>query len=88
MISSRQHPDNVGSCDGTGIYTPVKVENRPGLAAISRRVGTHGRFKATMLARLSDAGLPALAGLTTREDDDFTVALIDAWATVADVLTF
>jgi predicted phage baseplate assembly protein len=88
MTSSRQHPNNCDCCEGTGIYTPVKVENRPGLAAVSRRVGTHGRFKATMLARLSDAGLPALAGLTTREDDDFTIALIDAWATVADVLTF
>ena len=30
----------------------------------------------------------ALRGLTTRADDDFTIALIDAWAVVSDVLTF
>jgi hypothetical protein len=41
-----------------------------------------------MLARLSAADLPALAALRTRENDDFSVALFDAWATVADVLTF
>ena len=28
------------------------------------------------------------ARLRTRDDDDFTIALLDAWATVADVLTF
>src|SRR5262249_6977551 len=30
----------------------------------------------------------ALQGLTTRDDDDFSIALLDAWATVDDVLTF
>jgi hypothetical protein len=41
-----------------------------------------------MLARLSASDLPALRGLLTREDDDFSVALLDGWALVADVLTF
>ena len=41
-----------------------------------------------MLARLSAPEHPALARLSTRDDDDFTIALLDAWATVADVLTF
>src|ERR687885_714349 len=31
---------------------------------------------------------PAQNDLKTREDDDFSIALLDAWATVADVLTF
>jgi hypothetical protein len=68
--------------------TPAEVYNRPGLSGISYRTGTHAAFKRSMLARLSDARLPALRGLNTREDDDFSIALIDAWATVADVLSF
>ena len=35
---------------------------------------------------LSDAALPALAGLRTREDDDPAMALLDAWAVAADVI--
>ena len=31
---------------------------------------------------------PLLAGLTTRDTDDPSIALVDAWATVLDVLTF
>jgi hypothetical protein len=77
-----------GCCQGRTAATPAGVSNRPGLSAIAYRVGTHSRFKASMLARLSSADLPALAHLRTRDDDDFTIALLDAWATVADVLTF
>jgi len=80
--------DECGCCEGLAVATPVEVYNRPGLSAIAYRVGTHARFKKSMLARLSDSRLPALRGLNTRDDDDFTVALLDAWATVADVLTF
>jgi hypothetical protein len=66
--------------------TPATVENRPGLSALAFRAGTHGRFKGSMLARLST--LPHLRELTTRDDDDPTIALLDAWAAVLDVLTF
>ena len=62
--------------------------NRPGLPAIAYRVGTHSRFKQAMLAQISSARWPMLAGLRTRDDDDYTIALVDAWATVSDVLTF
>src|SRR5258705_11069043 len=41
-----------------------------------------------MLAALSDSTLLALHALRTRESDDFSIALLDGWATVADVLTF
>jgi predicted phage baseplate assembly protein len=64
------------------------VTNRPGLSAIAYRVGTHAQFRETLLARLSGSGQPALSGLTTRDNDDFSIALLDAWATVGDVLTF
>lgn len=68
--------------------TPIEVTNRPGLSAIGYRVGTHGAFKASMLARLSASGGSALQALRTRRDDDFSIGLIDAWATVLDILTF
>lgn len=41
-----------------------------------------------MLARLSSSDYPALSKLKTRDDDDFTVAFLDATAIVLDVLTF
>ena len=41
-----------------------------------------------MLAALSKADLPALKNLRTRADDDFTIALLDGAAVMADVLTF
>jgi len=41
-----------------------------------------------MLARLSSSDYPALATLKTRDDDDFTVAFLDATAMVLDILTF
>ena len=41
-----------------------------------------------MLATLSSAEFPALKELRTRSDDDFAIALLDAVASVADVLTF
>ena len=77
-----------GCCDSISIETPSRVYNRPGLTALAYRVGTHAQFKQTLEARLSGSGRSALNGLNTREDDDFTIALLDAWATVADVLTF
>lgn len=75
-----------GCCRGLSVQTPVKVFNRPGQKTLSRRVGTHGQFKQSMLSRLS--AMPEMRGLTTREDDDFAMALLDSWATVADLLTF
>src|SRR5215213_2150650 len=41
-----------------------------------------------MQARLSSQAFRVLAGLTTREPADTSLALLDAWAVVADVLTF
>ncbi|HWS90085.1 MAG TPA: putative baseplate assembly protein [Pyrinomonadaceae bacterium] len=81
-------PADCGCCEGLAPATPAEVENRPGLSAVAYRAGTHPQFKQTMVARLSDAGRPALQRLNTRDDDDFSLALLDAWATVADVLTF
>ena len=70
--------------------------NQPGLPRLSYRLGTHDAFLRRMLARLPGARIPdgphrdarPLAPLKTRDPADLSLALLDAWATVADVLTF
>jgi hypothetical protein len=75
-----------GCCAGVAESTPATISNLPGLSALAYRVGTHARFKQTMLVHLSQH--TELRALTTREDDDPTIALVDAWASALDVLTF
>jgi len=77
-----------GCCEGISAETPLQLQNRPGLSAIAYRVGTHSTFRETLHARLSGSGQPALNGLSTRDNNDFSIALLDAWAMVGDVLTF
>jgi hypothetical protein len=88
--------DACGCCE-VGPEEP-SVSNRPGLTAVAYRIGTHPDFLRRMLAALpaapyphdpSDANRPRpLESLTTRSTDDPSIALLDAWATVADVLAF
>jgi len=93
--------EHCGCCDGAQPLTPASVSNRPGLASLAYRVGTHGQFLSSMKARLSTVGVVApgadgqtpetfrpLQGLTTRDAADPAIAMLDAWATVADVLSF
>lgn len=75
-------------CEGPDVLTPLTTANRPGLSALRYRVGTHATFFETMQARLSGDEFPELAALKTRERNDPSLALLDSWATVADVLTF
>lgn len=75
-------------CSGIRRTTPVPLANRPGLAEIAYRTGTWASFRDGMIAGLTRADRPALAGLTTRDPGDLSLALIDAWAAAADVLTF
>jgi hypothetical protein len=77
-----------GCCNGITQQTPVAIVNRPALPAITYRVGTYASFLASMEAALSGSTLPALAGLRTRSSSDFSIALLDAWAEVLDILTF
>jgi hypothetical protein len=81
-------PAACGCCQGVEILTPLATVNRPGLPALSYRIGTHATFLETMKARLSSRDYPSLARLTSREADDPTIALLDAWAIIGDVLTF
>jgi hypothetical protein len=78
--------DTCGCCEGARDLTPADLYNPPGLTALAYRAGTHASFKETMKAAL--AGRGPLRRLTTRADDDPAIALIDAWATTLDVLTF
>jgi uncharacterized phage protein gp47/JayE len=77
-----------GCCSGVTQRTPLEVANRPGLSAIAYRVGVHGDFLASLLAGLTHPERPRLAQLGTRDRDDFSIALLDAWAVAADVLAF
>lgn len=80
-----------GDC-GCADCGPASPSARPspgsGLDALSFRIGTHGQFLRALLTRLSSSGAGPLNGLRTRDLADPTVALLDAWATLADVLTF
>ncbi|MDB6158429.1 MAG: hypothetical protein JWO04_2135 [Gammaproteobacteria bacterium] len=83
-----------GCCEGLPELAPVS--NDPGLPTLRYRVDTQPGFHARMLDSLplkptndSQPNSPRpLAKLLSRSSDDPTVALIDASACVADVLTF
>jgi predicted phage baseplate assembly protein len=75
-------------CSGPKILTPLPTANRPGLGALVYRAGTWATFLQTMQARLTSHDHPELAGLTTRDQADPSIALLDAWAVLGDVLTF
>ena len=92
--------DSCGCCQGIEQSTPMVTANRPGLDALSYRIGVHGSFLESMKASLAsmcineegecddENGKYPLQQLTTRDSDDPAIALLDAWATVGDVLTF
>ena len=77
-----------GCCEGVDVLTPGSTANRPGLPMLAYRVGTHGSFLDSMLARLSSREFPELAALRTRHSKDLSIAVLDSWAIVADILTF
>jgi hypothetical protein len=93
--------ETCGCCEGIQVVTPMTTANRPGLNSLSYRIGTHGAFLESMKARLSTMSVTVTASdgqtrqtfrplqsLTTRDPGDFSITLLDGWATVADVLTF
>jgi len=78
--------DTCGCCKGLTPLTPQSSANLPGLSSLSYRVGTHSRFKATMLTNLTERR--GLGQLTSRDNNDPSIALLDASAVMLDVLTF
>lgn len=81
-------PQLCGCCAGVQAETPEVITNRPALSAISYRIGRYVTFYASMLAALSGSDLPALAPLRTRDSSDFSIAFLDTWAVVCDILIF
>jgi hypothetical protein len=80
--------NDCGCCEGISALIPEPLFNRPGLSQVAYRIGTHADFLESAFAALSDPQFAALRSLTTRDPDDFTIALLDGWATLADVFTF
>lgn len=89
-----------GCCEGLEKVVPLSTANRPYLDALSYRVGTHATFLETMVARITDhyldiatetgevKSIRPLQYLRVHSPDDPSIAMMDAWAVVADVLTF
>jgi len=83
-----------GCCSGLDSLNPES--NAPGQPALNYRLGTYAVFLQRMLSQIASpntlanppAGPWTIANLTTRSDDDPTIALLDAWSVVLDVLTF
>jgi Baseplate J-like protein len=74
---------------------PQKPENRPGLPQLVYRITDYNASRKWLLSLLRDSLRPdrdeqqgPLFNLTTRDQDDTGVAILDAWAVMADVLTF
>ena len=91
--SDKDSLSTCGCCEA-GTSDPT-LHNTQALPALSYRVGTHSSFLRRMIAHLSTHQVPdapeesrPLSDLTTRDANDPAIAMLDAWAIVADVLTF
>ncbi len=85
--------DACGCCGQEAAQVADPLRNAPGLDALRYRLATQPDILARMLAALPRAEVGddrerPLVALTARTADDPAVALLDAWATVEDVLTF
>lgn len=76
---------------------PKRPDNRPALDEIEYRIGRHPDFLDRMLWNIPrtevnnpETGVPEkpLENLSVRTNNDPTIALLDAWASTLDVLTF
>lgn len=85
-MSADHSLDDCGCCEAPGSSTPATVANTPGQSRIHRRVGTSSQFAATIAAGFTRQ--TELDRFTHRRTDDPTIALVDAWSAVLDVLTF
>jgi hypothetical protein len=72
-------------CERPPVF-PRRISNRPGLDRIDYRIGHYADVRAHLFDRLNQS--PVLATFTHREADDPAIALLEADATVVDILTF
>ncbi|MGQ9482272.1 MAG: putative baseplate assembly protein [Chloroflexus sp.] len=91
-MSSDQLASNAPCGCDERLVLPSPHTNPPAQPALHYRLGTHQSFLRRMIARLAQQpvadGRRPLAMLTTRDPADPSLALLDAAATLADVLTF
>ncbi|MGY1409189.1 putative baseplate assembly protein [Luteimonas sp. A611] len=87
-VASAPGSEACGCCEGIEAATPQAHANRHGLDAVDYRIGRYDDFRSSLVDGLSSSGFPALSRLLTRDADDFTLGLVDAFACSADVLTF
>jgi hypothetical protein len=97
---SGPHPllGRCGCCRPPAPATPEPILNRPALDAVAYRTGTYASFRQsaidlipTLAERLAvEEGLAVrpLEQWTSRQSDDYGIALVELWATIADILTF
>src|ERR687893_2460107 len=95
-MSAGSRPGETTSTDLAATAPALSREprNRPGLDALSYRVGTYASFRRAMLERrfsleveVDGATFSPLQGWTTRTGD-YGTALLEMWAYLADILTF
>lgn len=87
-------PDRCGCCEAD--VPPRRRYNAPALPSLAYRLDVHGGFLRRMLLQLSRESIEdaphvlryPLSRLATRSTGDPAIAILDAWALVADVLTF
>jgi hypothetical protein len=79
-------PCGCACCEPPVPPAPGTVFNPPGLPAVEYRIGTYGSFREALVEAM--ARKLALRDLTTRDDSDYAIALLDGWAYLADILTF
>src|SRR5215213_10232467 len=89
-VSASMEQDNCDCCSGTTKSTPAKIENLPGQATLSYRVGTYTKFRDSMLVSISSSSSSkALSRLTTRDASrDLAIAIIESWAIIEHILAF
>jgi hypothetical protein len=82
-------PTLCGCCAGVAVSAPSASFARFGLDRVPLRAGGYWSYRDSMVARLSAAEHGALADLKSRDPAvDFSIALIDAWASAGELLSF
>lgn len=90
-----QELDTCGCCE-SALPPRSQHNNAPGQPEIAYRIGRYSSFMRRMLERVPFQAIPdgpnigrrPLAGLVTGGNQDPAVAMLDAWASSLDVLTF
>jgi hypothetical protein len=82
-------PTICGCCGGIAVSAPSASFARFGLDRVGLRAGGYWSYRDSLVARLSAAEHGALADLRSRDPAvDFSIALLDAWASAGEVLSF